>query len=94
MDSFQKTHPLTETTMIDQCTNKPLYVSTDGDTGPYIMVPVTQIDVVRALLNADGIRYWVDEDAISFDGKPEVTVVNLGRDSDAQAIQKILDDAS
>ena len=80
--------------MIDQCTNKLLHVSTDGDTGPYIMVPVKQIDDVRALLDAGGIRYWVDEDAISLDGKPEVTVVNLGRDSDAKAIQKILDNAS
>ena len=40
------------------------------------------------------LKYWVDEDAISLDGKPEVTVVNLGRDSDAKAIQKILDNAS
>lgn len=80
--------------MIDQCTNKLLHVSTDGDTGPYIMVPVKQIDDVLALLDAHDIRYWVDEDAISLDGKPEVTVVNLGRGSDAKVVQKILDDAS
>lgn len=80
--------------MIDQCTNKPLVVSTDGDTGPYIMVPVNQVDDVCRLLDANDIRYWVDDDAISLDGKPEVTVVNLGSGSDASAIQKILDDAS
>ena len=80
--------------MIDQCTNKPLVVSTDGNTGPYIMVPVKQIDDVRRLLDAHDIRYWVDDDAISLDGKPEVTVVNLGGRSDANAVQKILDDAS
>ena len=80
--------------MIDVTTKKPLYVSTDGDAGPYIMVPVQQIDDVRTLLDANNIPYWVDEDAISFDGKPEVTVVNLGRGSDAPRVQNILDNAS
>ena len=80
--------------MIDVSTMKPLYVSTDGDAGPYIMVPVQQIDDVRTLLDANDIRYSVDEDAISLDGQPEVTVVNLGRGSNAAAVQKILDNAS
>ncbi len=80
--------------MIDQCTNKPLSVSANGDTGPYIMVPVQQIDDVRGLLDANDIPHWVDEDAISLDGKPEITVVNLGRGCDAKAVQKFLDDAS
>lgn len=80
--------------MIDQCTNKLLYVSTDGDTGPYIMVPVKQVDDVRALLSRHHIGYWVDNDAISIDGKPEIIVVNLGHDSDANVIQNILDKAS
>ena len=80
--------------MIDVSTKKPLHVSTDGDAGPYIMVPVQQIEDVRASLDADSVPYWVDEDAISLDGKPEVTVVNLGRGSDAASVQKILDNAS
>jgi hypothetical protein len=46
------------------------------------------------LLDANNIRYWVDEDAISVDGRPEVTVVNLGHGSDAGSVQKILDRAS
>lgn len=79
--------------MIDASTKKPLDVSSDGNVGPYIMVPVQQIDDVRALLDTHNIPYWVDEDAISLDGKPEVTVVNLGRGSDAQSVQKILDNA-
>ena len=80
--------------MIDVSTKKPMYVSTDGDAGPYIMVPVQQIDDVRTLLDANNIPYWVDEDAISLDGKPEVTVVNLGHGSDAASVQNILDNAS
>ena len=80
--------------MIDVSTKKPLYVSSDGDAGPYIMVPVQQIDDVRTLLDNHNIPYWVDEDAISLDGKPEVTVVNLGHGSDAATVQTILDNVS
>lgn len=79
--------------MIDSTTKQPLYVSTDGDTGPYIMVPVQQIDDVRSLLDANAVPYWVDEEAISLDGKPEVTVVNLGRGADPGTVQAILDNA-
>ena len=80
--------------MIDTSTKKPLYVSRDGNAGPYIMVPVQQIDEVRTLLDAYRIPYWVDENAISLDGKPEVTVINLGHRADAAAVQDILDRAS
>lgn len=80
--------------MIDATTKKPLYVSTDGDAGPYIMVPVQQIDDVRALLDANNVPYWVDEAAISLDGNPEVTVVNLGYRADPAVVQGILDGAS
>ena len=77
--------------MIDTITHKPLYVSTDGDGGPYIMVPVAQLEKVRGLLDADKVPYWVDEEAISLDGKPEVAVVNLGHRSDPGKIQRLLD---
>ncbi len=80
--------------MIDRSTKKPLYVSTDGDAAPYIMAPVEQIDNVRVLLDANNISYWVDEDAVSLDGQPYVTVVNLGHGSDAANVQRILDNAS
>lgn len=77
--------------MIDVTTKKPLPVLTDGNAGPYIMVPVEQIDTVRALLDQNSIRYWVDEEAISLDGNPEITVVNLGQGTDPAAVQGILD---
>ena len=80
--------------MIDVSTKNPLRVSIDGDAGPYIMVPVQQIDDVRPLLDANNIPYWVDEDAISLDGKPAVTVVNLGQGVDPATVQDILDKAS
>ena len=77
--------------MIDTTTRQPLYVSTDGDAGPYIMVPVAQLDKVRALLEANKVPYWVDEEAISLDGKPEVAVINLGHGSNPATVQSLLD---
>jgi hypothetical protein len=77
--------------MKDITTKKPLRVSADGTGGPYIMVQVEQLGDVRHLLDRHRIGYWVEEDAISLDGAPEVAVVNLGRGADARAVQAILD---
>lgn len=77
--------------MTDSTTNKRLGVSTDGTTGPYIMVPVSQLEDVRRLLDNRRIGYWLEEEAISLDGSPEVAVINLGRGADAAAVQAILD---
>ncbi len=79
--------------MIDKTTQEPLYVSKDGNAGPYIMIPVDQIEGVCAILDANSIQYWVDHGAISLDGKPEITVVNLGYDTDHILVQEILDKA-
>ncbi len=76
--------------MIDTTTHKPLLVSTDGKAGPYIMVPEAQLEKVRALLDTNEVSYWVDEEAISLDGKPEITVINLGHRTDPERIQHLL----
>ena len=77
--------------MIDATTHQRLRVSTDGTAGPYIMVPVSQLDDIKALLRDRHIEYWVDENAISLDGKPEIAIVNLGRSANASLAQTILD---
>lgn len=77
--------------MIDTTTDKPLYVSKDGDAGPYIMAPVAQLEKIRILLDANKVPYWVDEEAISLDGKPEIAVINLSHESDPEKVQKLLD---
>jgi hypothetical protein len=77
--------------MTDTTTRKPLYISTDGTAGPYIMVPVSQLDDLRRLLDSRHIGYWVEEDAISLNGAPEVAVVDLGRGADTAAVQAMLD---
>ncbi len=77
--------------MMDTTTHRPLSVSTDGGAGPYIMVPVEQLDKVRVLLDTNKVSYWVDGEAISLDGKPEIVVVNLEHRSDPTMIQRFLD---
>jgi hypothetical protein len=77
--------------MIDANTHGPVVVSTDGIAGPYIMVVLSQLDRVSAMLRDNGIGFWVDEDAISLDGKPEIAVVNLARGADAATVQQMLD---
>jgi hypothetical protein len=77
--------------MTDSTTKQPLLVSTDGTVGPYIELPVSQLGEVRQLLDSRHIRYWVEEDFISFNGAPEEAVINLGRGADAAAVQALLD---
>lgn len=79
--------------MTEPATREPLHVSTDGTAGPYIVVPLSQLDDVRQLLESRHVRYWVEKYAISLDGAPETVVVNLDREADAAAIQAILDSA-
>ena len=79
--------------MIDISTAEPMRVSSGGQAGPYIMVPVVQLDEVQAILDAHQIPYSVDEYAISLDGEPEITVIDLGRSVDAKQVQNLLDSA-
>lgn len=77
--------------MIDTTIGQPLSVSTDGGAGPYITVPVAQLEKVRALLEANKVPYWVDEEVISIDGKPEVAIINLEHESSPAVVQSFLD---
>ena len=79
--------------MIETHTRRPIHVSTDGTARPYIMVPVDQLGFVRTLLDRHEIRYWVESDAISLNGKPEIGIINLGLAGDSNRVQAILDEA-
>jgi hypothetical protein len=79
--------------MTDKYTGRRLVVSKDGRSGPYLTVPVTQIDAVRHVLDQSGVRYWIDETAISVDGKPAMSVVNFGKLASPETIQATLDRA-
>jgi hypothetical protein len=77
--------------MTDAITQKPLRVSTVSTAGPYIILPFSQLDEFRRLLDSRRIGYRVDENAFSLNGAPETVLVFLGRDGDAVGVQAILD---
>ena len=76
--------------MTDSTTKTPLRVL-DSTVGPYIILPFSQLDEVRGLLDRGQIYYWVDENVISFNGGPEEATIYMGREGNAAAIQAILD---
>ena len=79
--------------MANTTTPPRLRVATEGTAGPYIRVPLDQLDEVKRILDDHHVFHWVEENAISLDGGPYNTVINLGRDGDAAAVQAILDKA-
>jgi hypothetical protein len=80
--------------MTDTTTRRPIRVSADGTSVPYIMVPIKLLDRIRKLLVENDIPHWVDHNAISVDGRPAVTVINLGRGADSSRVQELLDAAA
>ena len=78
--------------MQDRQSGTNVTVSTDGDAGPYLLIGRDQLDRVTQALNENGIIYSVDRDAIRADGVAVTSVVNLGQDADATAVQSILDE--
>ena len=79
--------------MMDQTTHKPFRIKSDEIAGPFLMLPLSELDRVRDALDRHSIRYWVDSEAISLDGKPAKIVINFGRTGDAERIQAVLDEA-
>jgi hypothetical protein len=68
----------------------PLVVSTDGTAGPYITVTTDQLKPVVQALQAQGIAVEVDDDAVMLDGKPALSVINLGYDADVDRVKETL----
>ncbi len=79
--------------MIDQTTQKPFRVKSDEVAGPFLMLPLSQVESVCEILDRHAIKYWVDSFAVSLDGKPAKTVINFGRTGDSARIQAALDEA-
>jgi hypothetical protein len=79
--------------MIDQTTQNPFRIKSDEIAGPFLMLPLSQLERVREVLDRHAIRYWVDSFAVSVDGRPLKTVINFGRTGDAARIQAALDEA-
>ncbi len=79
--------------MTDTRNGNRLQVLDGGRGGPYIKITTDQLGEARKLLDQHAVPYWVDSVAISIDGRPAVTVINLGLNNDASRVQAILDGA-
>ena len=80
--------------MNDMHTNKPLQILTHGMSeriGPWLRVSQRQIKDVEQLLEAHGIRFATEENTLSMNGGPFMTVINMRPGTDPQAVQTILD---
>lgn len=77
--------------MIDSTTHGRLTVSTDGNAGPYLIVPLPQLKQLKQVLAKHRIPFSAENTGISMNGKPVEVVVNLGRGADVAKIQAILD---
>jgi hypothetical protein len=77
--------------MIDSITHKPLTIEAEEAAHPLLVVPFEQLPQVEALLKGHGVRYWVDDEALSIDGGPEITWITFSRGSDPAVLQRLLD---
>jgi hypothetical protein len=56
-----------------------------------MFVPLTLLDRVRTILQANQVSFWVEHHAVSVDGMPAVVVVNLHQKSDPLKVQELMD---
>ena len=78
--------------MTDVINRSPLRVRDGGEAGPYLQVPLKQLASIREVLDRGGIRYWVDLEAISLDGKPPVIAINCSKIVNRADVQRLLDE--
>ena len=79
--------------MIDTSNQRPIQVLTPESAGPYLRIPLSQLEQVRELLRVNDISHWVAHQAISVNGRPAVIVVNLSKKTDPVRVQELLDAA-
>jgi len=80
--------------MMNTSAQRPLVVLDGGAAGPYIMLPLTQVENVRAILDSHDVSYWVDTWAVSLDENPYMTVINISAKFDVDSIQRMIDAAN
>jgi hypothetical protein len=57
------------------------------------MVPLNQLPDVRRVLERNGIKHVVEDDAIQWDDKPVIAVIDFDYHADVAKIQEALDAA-
>jgi hypothetical protein len=80
--------------MIDLETKERLRIDVDVDAGPYLMLPLEQVSAVQSLLQRQGVAFTVDDEAVQFDERPPIAIMNFGRGADPVRLQRLLDEAN
>ena len=79
--------------MIDKVTNKPFKITPQEGGWPYIRLPLEQLEDVRHVLDAHGIRYHTSGSGVNFDNGPYIALIDLAYKTDVAKLQAILDAA-
>ena len=77
--------------MTDELTQKRITVSEGTKGGPYLVIPFSQLEAVKQLLDQHAIVYWPDPMSISVNGKPPVIFINFSERVQGNHLQEILD---
>jgi hypothetical protein len=77
--------------MTDLMKKRPIKITVSGEGYADFSLPVEQLDQVRALFDANNIRYWVGEEYLSIDDGPEIAFIEVSRNSDPKLAQRLLD---
>ncbi len=77
--------------MVDVELNTPVKLWDGGRAGPFLMIPLRQVESVGAALTAAGIKYSRSRDAVQKEGHEPIVLVEFGSRGDAARIQAVLD---
>jgi hypothetical protein len=83
-----------EESMSDKSPKMPVFLSTDEDLGPYLMILESQLEEIRRLFDANHLSYEVDEESLSIDDGPETTFVYLAPGTSAEKVRQVLENLS
>jgi len=76
--------------MLDDYKKQPFTVSTDGDAGPYLMVPPAQVEAVQLAFSKHKVSHAIEYDVSQNAGTGVLTVFNFGNSADVARIERIL----
>lgn len=77
--------------MTETVSKQRIRVPTPTTAGVFISVETDRLPALRAILDANNIRYWVNEYLLTMNGGPELAQVVFPRGSDAPIVQRLLD---
>lgn len=80
--------------MTNSTNQGPIIVSSGGDAGAHISLPLDQLEAVKSMLREFQVPFWVDVHVVSVNGSPEYAFVNLERDLSEAETQRVLDAVS